>query len=494
MPTNEPADRPGDQPDQQPAGRPAPPPGDRQPDAPPPGDRQPDDRPRGDPSPGVRPPGDRPPGDRHSDELAELRARLSAVEDHDARLTARLKAQATQRHHRVRSSFAVLLVLLACVLTPLSVAAAWTKSQITDTDRYVATMAPLARDPAIQAAVTDRVTTEIMKHIPVESLLESVAPDDRPRLSALLGPVSQALTSGLTGFVHDRVEQLVGSDAFATVWTEINRNAHAAVEKMLTGHGGGAVAIKDDTVVLDLAPLIDRAKTRLIDSGLSVASKIPEVHTEYTLVQSDAIPKVRTAFRLLDLAGFWLPVLTVACAVAGVLLAVRRRRAAVTVALGIAGGALVLGIGLSVFRAVYLDKLPAGVDQAAASAVYDALVRYLRSAVRVVIALGLLVALGAWLSGPGRWARTVRGMWASGLAAVRHSAERAGLRFGPVGRFVHRWKTWLGWVAVAGAALAFLFWSYPTALVTLCLALALLAVLAVLEFLDEPGGGAGHPA
>ncbi|MEV6973904.1 hypothetical protein [Kitasatospora sp. NPDC093806] len=427
------------------------------------------------------------------DELAELRARLSAVEAHEAQLTARLHARAP-RHHRVRSSFAVLLVLIACVLTPLSVAAVWTKSQITDTDRYVATMAPLARDPAVQAAVTDRVTDEVMKYLPVDSLLDSVAPDDRPRLSALLGGIGQALTSGLTGFVHGQVQRLVRSDAFDTIWTDVNRDAHAAVEKMLTGHGGGAVEIKDDTVVLDLAPLIDRVKTRLVDDGLSVAAKIPEVHTQYTLVQSDAIPKVRTGFRLLDLAGFWLPVLTVACAVGGVLLAVRRRRAAVTAALGMAGGALLLGIGLSVFRTVYLDKLPAGVDQAAAQAVYDTLVRYLRSAVRVVVALGLLVALGAWIGGAGRWAGTVRGMWGSGLGAVRNAAERAGLRLGPVGRFVHRWKAWLGWAAVAGAALAFLLWSYPTALVTLCLALGLVAVLAVLEFLDEPGGGAGHPA
>ncbi|WP_380278275.1 hypothetical protein [Kitasatospora purpeofusca] len=428
-----------------------------------------------------------PAGDR-PDELAELRARLSAVEAHEA--------AAPPRRHRARSAFAVLLVLLACVLTPLSVAAVWTRSQITDTDRYVATMAPLAGDPAIRTAVTDRVTDEIVGYLPVDSLLTSVAPADRPLLNTLLGGIGQALTDGISGFVHDQVQRVVASDAFATIWTDVNREAHAAVEKMLTGQGGGTVVIRNDTVVLDLAPLIDRVKARLVDNGLSIAARIPEVHTQYTLVQSDAIPKVRTGFRLLDLAGFWLPVLTVACAVGGVLLAVRRRRAVVTVALGMAGGALLLGIALSVFRALYLDRLAAGVDLAAAQAVYDTLVRYLRSAVRVVIALGVLVALGAWIGGRGRWAGTTRGMWASGLGAVRRAAERAGLRLGPVGRFVHRWKAWLGWAAVAGAALAFLLWSYPTVLVTLCLALALVAVLALLEFLDEPDGvpaGARRP-
>ncbi|MFE6056816.1 hypothetical protein ACFQ6N_39275 [Kitasatospora sp. NPDC056446] len=427
--------------------------------------------------------------DGPDDELAELRARLGAVEAQEAQLARQLAARPADRapRHRARTLLAVLLILLACVLTPLGAVALWAKSQIGDTDRYVATMAPLARDPAIQAAVTDRVTDEIVKQLPVDSLLDGVAPDDRPKLGALLNGIGQALTSGITGLVHTQVQRVVQSDAFASIWTGVNRDAHAAIDRMLTGQGGGAVEIRNDTVVLDLAPLIARVKTALVDAGLPLASRIPEIHTSYTLVQSDAIPKVRTGLRVLDLAGFWVPVLTGACALGGVLVAVRRRRAVVAAALGMAGGALLLGIGLSVFRAVYLDRLPAGVDQAAAQAVYDTLVRYLHSAVRVIVTLGLLVALGAWISGGGRWAGTVRSGWRAGLGTVRRVAGRAGLRLGPVGRFVHRRKAVLGWAAVAGAALAFVLWSYPTVLVTLCLALGLVAVLAVLELLDEPG-------
>ncbi|MEU3570941.1 hypothetical protein AB0E96_21340 [Kitasatospora sp. NPDC036755] len=429
------------------------------------------------------------PAGGHDDELAELRARLNAVEDQEARLAHQLAAGPAPRppRHRVRSSFAALLIVLACVLTPLSALALWARSEISDTDRYLATMAPLAEDPRIKAAVTDRVTAEIVKKLPLDSLLDGLAPDDKPKLGALLGGIGQALGDGLSGLVHDQVERIVDSDAFVTLWTDVNRDAHAAVEKMVTGQGGGAVEVRDDTVVLDLAPVIARVKSALVDQGIPLASRIPEIHTSYTLVRSDTVPEVRTALRVLDLAGFWVPVLAGACALGGVLLATRRRRAVVVTALGMAGGALVLGIGLSVFRAVYLDRLPADVDQAAAQAVYDTLVRYLRSAVRVVVTLGLLVALGAWVIGPGRWARTVRGGWRAGLGAVRRVAGRAGLRLGPVGRFVHRWKAPLGWLAVALAALAFVLWSHPTVLVTLCLALGLIAALAVLELLDAPG-------
>ncbi|WP_174805543.1 hypothetical protein [Kitasatospora sp. MMS16-BH015] len=388
---------------------------------------------------------------------------------------------------RVRSFCAVLLVLLACVLTPLGLVSAWTKSEVTDTDRYVATMAPLANDPAVRAAVTDRVTTVVMQQLPVDSLLGSVAPADRPLLDAALGRLGSTLTNGLTSLVHSQVEKVVDSDAFAAVWVTVNRQAHDSVDRMLTGQGGGAVQLQGNSVTLDLAPLIDQVKDRLVAEGIGAAAHIPEVHTEFTLVQSDSVAKARTGLRLLDLAGFWLPVLALLCAVGGVLLAVRHRRAAVTAALGMAAGAALLGIGLTAFRALYLDKLPAGVDQDAAAAIYDALTHYLRTTVRAVILLGVLVALGAWLSGAGRRAGQLRQLWQAAFAAVRQTAERFGLRLGPVGRFVHRWKQPLGWLAVAAAVVVLVCWDYPSGAVLGWIGLVLVAVLGLLEFLDEPG-------
>ncbi|MFJ5230619.1 hypothetical protein ACIQBJ_12095 [Kitasatospora sp. NPDC088391] len=414
-------------------------------------------------------------------ELAELRERIAVLES---------KGKPVPRHHRVRSFFAALLIVLAVVLTPLGVVAAWSRSQVTDTDRFVATMAPLAADPAVQGAVADRVTGAVMQQLPITDLLNEAAPADRPLLDAALARLGPALTDGLTGFVHDQVLRFVRSDAFATVWTTVLRDAHAAFDKVLTGKGGGAVQVQGDTVSLDLAPVIAQVKDRLVANGLGLAAKIPEVHTDYTLVQSDAVKKAQTGLRLLDLAGFWVPVLALLCAVGGVLLAVRPRRATVAAALGAAAGAGLLGIGLSVFRAIYLDKLPVGVDQAAAAAVYDTLVRFLRAAVRMLLALGVVVALAAWLTGAGRRAGWVRHLWQEGLGAVRRAATGLGMRLGPVGRFVHRRKGWLGWGAVVVAAVVLLTWNYPTAPVVLWIAVVLLAVLAVLEFLDGPADDA----
>ncbi|NUS78582.1 MAG: hypothetical protein HOV70_20615 [Streptomyces sp.] len=410
--------------------------------------------------------------DPHEDELAQLRARV-----------VQLEAERRPRKHRLRSFFAALLVIIACVLAPLSVVATWTADVIGDTDRYVKTVQPLASDADIQEAAARRVTDAVMTRLDLTTLLSDVAPTERPRLEKALGKLGDSLEGAVRSFVHDKAQAVMASDAFQTIWTEANRRVHSAVDKALTGNGGGAVHLDDDTVTLDLAPVVEQVKQRLVDSGMTVAAKIPEVHTSFTLVKSEDLGQIRTYFRLLQLAGTWLPVVAVVLAAAGILLAGRRRRALITAALGFAVATALLGIGLTVGRVIYLDALPAGVSQPAAGSVYDTLTRFLRRGVRVVVALGVVLALAAWLTGSGRRATYLRRLWSSCIRALRGVADRAGLRTGPVGPFVRRYRTWIVWVLVGAAVLAYLLWSYPTGWVVVGLALALLFALAVVEFL-----------
>ncbi|WP_432085793.1 hypothetical protein [Streptomyces sp. bgisy095] len=414
-------------------------------------------------------------------ELQELRARVATLE-----------ADRTRRppKHRAKSFLAVVLIVLGCVLAPLGIVAAWAADVVGDTDRYVETVAPLASDPAVQDAVADRATDALMTRIDLSALLSGAAPEERPRLEKALGGLGDSLEGAVRSFVHEKAREVTGSDAFATVWTEANRKVHASVDKALTGSGGGAVRLEDDTVTLDLAPVVEQVKQRLVDEGMGFAARIPEIHTDFTLVRSDDVGKVRSGVRLLQIVGDLLPVLAVLLVAGGVLLARRRRRALVAGALAVAVTTGLLGIGLRVFRAFYLDALPAGVSPEAAGAVYDALTRLLHTMVRAAVALGVVAALAAWLTGRGRRARLVRGVWTSGIGAARATADRSGLRTGPVGPFVRRYRTWIVRVLVVAALAAYVFWPYPTGWVVVGLALALLLALAVVEFLaaDAPTG------
>jgi hypothetical protein len=53
------------------------------------------------------------------------------------------------------------LLIVACVLTPLSVLAVWTKNTLLDTDQYVSTVAPLASATAdLAVKYPERVTAD----------------------------------------------------------------------------------------------------------------------------------------------------------------------------------------------------------------------------------------------------------------------------------------------------------------------------------------------
>jgi hypothetical protein len=391
---------------------------------------------------------------------------------------------------------AVVLIVVACLLAPLSVVAVWTHDFVVDTDRYVATVGPLADDPAVQGAVTDRVTTLVAQQLDLPARVAQVAEalpggtlgaHGATALNALSGPI----VSGITGFIHSAVAKVVASSAFATVWTGANRTVHSSVVKALTGQGGGTVQLSGNDVTIDLAPVIAQVRTQLVDSGFGLAASIPTVHTSFTVASSGTVPKVRTGFRLLEIAGNWLPIATVVVAAAGVLLAVRRRTALIGAGIGIAAGMLVLGIGLAVGRTIAIGKLPADVSEPAAVAVIDAVLHFLRQTLRTVAVLGVVVAFGAYVDGPTRSAVWIRGACVSGIGEVRRLASRAGLDPGPAGRWVHRHRAWPAWTVLGVAALVFALWDHPTVAVVVWTAVIVLLALGVIEFLDP--GEPAHP-
>ncbi|WP_172385102.1 hypothetical protein [Streptomyces sp. MNP-20] len=268
---------------------------------------------------------------------------------------------------RLRAALCAVLLVLTCLLVPLGVVSAWAAYEIHDTDRYVATMAPLSSDPAVRAAVADAVTDSLVKEIDA-------------------GPLESTVAS----FVRDAVGSFTGTAAFRTAWNAANRAAHAAVEQALENDSDGEVSI-------DLAPITEQVKRRLTEEGVPFADRIPVRHTKVTVMKAQDLSDYRKVFRMLQAAGLWLPVAAVVFAVGGILLAVRRRRAVLATALGTAAGAAALAAAVAVGRALTLDDLPPDVSRAAAGAVYDALTESLRVTAWVLVGLGLLVAAGAWL-------------------------------------------------------------------------------------------------
>ena len=423
-------------------------------------------------------------------EVAELRSQVSVTPPVDQAMVP--PASPRPRRQRWRSVVATLLIVTGCILAPLSVVAVWTKNLVTDTDRYVTTVAPLARDPAIQNAVANKITAEIFSYLDVAALTNEAvdALSTRglpPRVTTGLHALSGPLSDGVQSFVRTQVGSVVASDAFADAWVTANRSAHQALVAALTGQTGEGITIANNTVSINLGPFIQVVKQRLVERGFDLASRIPDVNPSFTILQSEAIGKAQGAFSLLNVIGNWLPIIMLILLALGVYVAKGHRRALVGAGLGLAVGMVALAVGILLFRTIYLNALPLGVfDREAAAAFFDTLVRFLRLGLRTVLVFGLIIALAGFFTGRSVTAVRARAGLKSGIGWLRGGAESAGFRTGPVGAWVYTYKRVL-WIAViAIAALVLVFWDQPTGKVIVGITLAVLVVLVIIEFLGRP--------
>jgi hypothetical protein len=418
-----------------------------------------------------------------ADSLAELERLRGEV----SRLEGRLGRRA--RTARWRTALTVVCLVLLAIVAPLTIVATWAHDQVADTDRWVSTVAPLADDPAVQSAVSERLTEEIVALLDVravtEEAVDALAEQGLPTTVATnLRALGTPLAQGVENFVSQQVSRLVGSDEFAEAWSAANREAHAQMVAVLTGEEGGAVEVEGNAVQLNLAVLIDAVKARLVEAGFALAERIPEVTAQFTLFESADLAKAQTGFRLLSAAARALPILAVLLLVVAVAAAARRRRTLVIGSLVVAGSMFLLGLVLNGFRILYLDSVPTDrVPADAAGAIYDQIVSFIRLNLRAVLVLFLALAAVAWVSGPEPAPAEIRRATTSALDSIRHRTDRAGLDTGAFGEFLGRSRTAIR-ASVAGVVVVlYALADLPTAGWTVKLLLVAGFALLVLELL-----------
>lgn len=384
----------------------------------------------------------------------------------------------------------VLLVIVA-LLAPLAVVATWVHDEISDTDRYVQTVTPLAADPAVQQAVVTRVTNGIFSRLDVEAVTQQAvdalaAQGLPPRIATSLSSLSTPLANGVRNFIEDGVGKLVRSNEFQQAWVAANREAHTQMVAVLTGKDSGTIQVTGDTVSVNLAAVIDAVKNRLEKAGFALASRIPEVNAQFTILQSADITKAQTGFRVLSALARTLPLVALLLFAAAIALAPARRKALVVGALAVAASMVLLGALLNGFRILYLDSIPPTMSQDAAAAIYDTLVGFIRLNLRAVLVLFLAVAAIAWATGAWAPAVALRRTTTRAIDNVRHGSDRVGMNTGAFGASLYSLRTPIR-VAVLGIGLlAYVMAAHPTGAFTLALLAIAAVVLLVVELLARP--------
>ena len=453
--------------------------------------------------------GERISDDEHTEderaELERLRAEVSELRAQEAAGGGGNGGNGTSakptRRKRLRASVSALIITIACVLAIPTVITVWEVNLVSNTDRYVATMAPLINEPAIQSALSAKITTQITDRLDVKALTTQAAAQLQaahlPRLATLVTTFQGQLVSGVNSAVAAGVSKAVASPAVETLWVQANRIAHQGIVKVLSGQGNGALSVVNDEVVLNLGPIIAQVKEYLVAHGLSVASNIPPVSATFPLFEAKNLSKAQQIYRL-DLTLKWvLPLLVLVFLAVGIYIARSRRRALIGAMLGLAAAMLFLGIALTIVRGIYLNSVPSTtLPHDAAAVLYDTLVRFLRQGLRVVGVVALVIAIAAFFVGPSAAAVRSRRAVRSGIDWVRTLGERAGLRTGPVGVWTGAHKTILRAVAIALVGLIFVFWGQPTVAVVIVLVVVLVVLLGTIELIAaRPDGpaAAAHP-
>jgi hypothetical protein len=296
---------------------------------------------------------------------------------------------------RGRRIAVVALLVLGGLLSVLTVAAVWTRNLLLDTDRYVETVAPLASDPDLQETATRRIVEALMAAVDVEAIAADVLPGE----AAAFAPV---IASGTRSVVEDGTRSFLASDVFRDLWEEANRVAHRQVVTALTGDGG-AVQIREGVVVIDLATIADEIRLRLVDDGLTLLDNVPisQIRAQLEVLEAEELEAVQDGVDFLQLLAWWLPVGVAVSFGAAVYLSRDRRATLRNVGMTLAASMAVLALGIGIGRRVYLDTVDGVLDPAAARATFDILTDYLRQGTRFVFAVGAVLAIGAWLTGPG---------------------------------------------------------------------------------------------
>lgn len=244
------------------------------------------------------------------------------------------------------------------------------------------------------------------------------------------------------------------------------------------------VSTKDGAITVNLTQLVTEVKAQLVAHGLSFADKLPsgEKLGTVTVFQSKGLTNYQWAFRLMDKLGLWMPVLTLLLLLGGILLARDRRRAVTRVGAYAVLGMIVLLVLLSGVRSAYLNAVPADkITPAAAAAVFDTTIRFLRQACATALTLGLLVFLIGFFSGPSRPATAIRGGINHVLGRIGAAGERAGVL--PLGLrlWVLKARHWLWAADVVLIAVLMIFVDHVSGVVLIWWTVLGLFLLAVIE-------------
>jgi hypothetical protein len=315
---------------------------------------------------------------------------------------------------RTRIIVARILVVLGVLLLVVSVLANFVKREALSEDQFRDTSQELIANDAIREQVAQTMVEQLYANVDVSARLEERLPDN---LQALAAPIA-----GLSRELIDRgAHELLARPRVQSLFVDSASLAQSQVAKVLEGDTS-RLQTTGGNVVLDLHPLIVRLGDRFGFLG-DVSGQLPPDAGRITILKSDQLDTAQSLTQGLKVVANWIWILVLLLWGIALWLVPGRRRIEVR---AIAIGLIVAGVAILVIRRLAGSYLVENLTDSesvrpAVSAFWRILSDGLAEAAWVVVVIGVIGAVGSWLTGSGRRAVATRravGPWLANAGAA----------------------------------------------------------------------------
>jgi hypothetical protein len=291
----------------------------------------------------------------------------------------------------MRSSFAVILLIVLLPALVLVNASTWALRTALDDAAFAATVGRVMDDRDVEDAIADRATTAIIDTLDeAQGRLATVA-------AVVLRLSGEPTRDQISTALHARILAALDTPGVRAARDDAVEAVHAFVMGAATGENR-LVKVEGSQVVLDLGPVVERVAAT-VDARLPAAGVSAVSADQARIVLADA-PTLRTitsAIDVLETLRVVLPLLVLGVIIAILALAHRRARAlgVVGVALMVAGAVsiVVAWLGSGIVADIPTDPVAGTVAKGA----YDAFAEVLIIQSLLLVAIGAFVALVAWI-------------------------------------------------------------------------------------------------
>ena len=369
----------------------------------------------------------------------ELEARI-------AMLSSELEAakSAGPPRHPVRTTISWVLLVLASLGVVASTLAVWVHETLFDTDRFMAVVEPVLRDPAVDRALATRlgdqfvtaldpetrvndaldriqarVATEISQDVGQGGVVRTAV---EQRLSGALDNLGASIAGAVEGALRSAVDAIRGLRSVRELAGRSDRKGTPRAVALLRGDYDELpnTVVAEGKVTINLLPPLAEALRNVAQRGLDLLGitatiptitpgeehgaalqklstalgfELPPDFGQITVMDADTLAEYQTAVRTFDRLVWLLVVITVLLMLAAVLVAVRRFPMIGWVALGAVVALVLTGLTIRLVESRILEAFTRPEGQAAAGVILDQLVGSLRSTGIVVAVVFAVIGI-----------------------------------------------------------------------------------------------------